>query len=45
MVDYRDVLEDEQNLEAMLDYSEGRRKVPIIVETDGNVSIGFNGRA
>ena len=43
-MEYFDVLSDADKLNTMLKYSDGRRKVPIIVD-QGNVSIGFNGRA
>ena len=43
-VEYFDVLSDADKLNTMLKYSNGARKVPIIVD-QGNVSIGFNGRA
>jgi arsenate reductase-like glutaredoxin family protein len=43
-VDYFDVLSDKQKLDEMLKYSDGARKVPIIVDNE-KVSIGFNGRA
>ena len=43
-VEYFDVLSDADKLNTMLKYSDGARKVPIIVD-HGNVSIGFNGRA
>jgi hypothetical protein len=36
------VLEDEQGLERMLRYSNGRRQIPLIVEA-GKVTIGFGG--
>jgi len=35
---------DAKNLDLMLKYSDGKRKVPVIVEK-GKVIIGFNGRA
>jgi glutaredoxin 3 len=43
-VEYHDVLADENKLNEMLKYSDGSRKVPVIVE-QGEVIIGFNGRA
>ena len=43
-VEYVDVLSDSEKLNTMLKYSNGSRKVPIIVD-QGNISIGFNGRA
>jgi len=36
------VLEDDEGLQRMLKYSNGRRQVPVIVEA-GKVSIGFGG--
>ena len=42
--EYIDVLESEKNMNAMLKYSDGRRKVPVIVEGD-EITIGFNGRS
>jgi hypothetical protein len=41
-VDYRDVLADPANLEAMLKFSGGLRKVPVLVE-DGKGTVGFRG--
>jgi len=35
---------DEKSLGTMLKHSDGKRKVPVIVEK-GKVIIGFNGRA
>jgi len=43
-VEYIDVLSGADKLDAMLKYSDGRRKVPIIVDR-GKVIIGFNGEA
>ena len=43
-VEYIDVLSDAGKLDTMLKYSDGRRKVPIIVDK-GKVIIGFNGNA
>ena len=43
-VEYIDVLSDTGKLNVMLKYSDGRRKVPIIVDR-GEVIIGFNGKA
>jgi glutaredoxin len=40
---YFDVTKDGTKLEEMLQYSQGKRKVPVIVEA-GQVSIGFNGK-
>jgi glutaredoxin len=39
---YRDVLEDAQAMEDMLRFTQGVRKVPVLVE-DGQVTIGFPG--
>ena len=41
-VQYFDVGSDADQLKTMLKYSEGVRKVPVIVDQD-NVTIGFNG--
>lgn len=41
-MDYRDVLDDPQNLEEMLKFSQGRRKVPVLVE-EGQSTVGFGG--
>ncbi|QGY41629.1 glutaredoxin [Pseudodesulfovibrio cashew] len=35
-----DVLLSKENLDAMLEYSEGKRRIPVIVK-DGEVSIGY----
>ena len=43
-VEYADVLSDADKLNIMLKYSDGMRKVPIIVDGD-KVSIGFKGRS
>ena len=43
-VEYIDVLSDAGKLDTMLKYSDGKRKVPIIVDKD-KVIIGFNGKA
>ncbi len=34
----------EEDMKAMLKYSDGSRKVPVIVEGD-KITIGFNGRS
>jgi len=39
---YSDVTRDKTAMQRMLEYSKGRRDVPVIVE-DGKVSIGFDG--
>jgi len=36
-------VQDPQQLEAMLKYSDGKRKVPLIVE-EGLITIGFKGK-
>jgi len=41
-VDYRDVLTDPAHLEEMLKFSQGVRKVPVLVE-NGKVAVGFGG--
>ena len=41
-VDYYDVRQDADKMDSMLKYSDGTRKVPVIVDQD-NVTIGFNG--
>ena len=41
-VEYIDVRKDPNQLKTMLKYSNGVRKVPVIVERD-TVTIGFNG--
>jgi len=41
-VDYIDVKKDRADLERMLGYSDGHRRVPVIVE-NGKVLIGFGG--
>lgn len=43
-VEYINVLSDTGKLDTMMEYSHGRRKVPIIVDK-GKVIIGFNGKA
>ena len=43
-VDYVNVKTDSNQLEVMLKYSGGKRKVPVIVEGD-SVTIGFEGKA
>ena len=40
--DYMDVVSDPDKLDAMLEHSNGVRKVPVIVEA-GEVTIGFDG--
>ena len=41
-VEYEDVIEDPDMLAEMLEFSEGKREVPVIVEGD-DVKIGFGG--
>jgi hypothetical protein len=36
-------VQDPKQLEAMLEYSDGKRKVPVIVE-GGVVTVGFKGK-
>ena len=40
---YVNVKKDAAQLTRMLEFSKGRRAVPVIVETDGTVTIGFGG--
>ncbi len=40
---YFDVKQDPAKLEEMLKYSRGVRKVPVIVDGGGKVSIGYGG--
>ena len=42
-VRYLNVVEDPKKLEAMLEYSNGKRKVPVIVEGE-TVTIGYKGK-
>jgi glutaredoxin len=41
--DYVSVISDRKKLESMLKYSNGARKIPVIVE-QGKVTIGFDGK-
>ena len=41
--EYVNVKKSAADLEKMLGFSNGRRAVPVIVETDGTVTIGFGG--
>ena len=41
--EYVDVKKNAAELEKMLVLSKGRRAVPVIVEPDGSVTIGFGG--
>ena len=40
---YINVKKNPAELERMLTYSKGARRVPVIVEEDGKVTIGFGG--
>jgi glutaredoxin len=42
-VEYIDVKKDRADLERMLGYSGGHRRVPVIVEESGKVTIGWGG--
>ena len=42
-VQYIDVKKDRADLERMLGYSGGHRRVPVIVEESGEVTIGWGG--
>ena len=42
-VEYLDVRNSRDAMEQMLGYSGGHRRVPVIVEEDGSVTIGFGG--
>ena len=42
-VEYYDVKNDAEKLQSMLKYSDGRRRVPVIVD-QGQVTIGFKGK-
>jgi glutaredoxin 3 len=42
-VDYRNVKKSPADLERMLEYSHGKRQVPVIVEAGNKVTIGFGG--
>ena len=42
-VRYKNVVQDPKQLEAMLEYSDGKRKVPVIVEGE-LVTVGFKGK-
>ena len=42
--EYFDVMASEEDMKAMLKYSDGSRKVPVIVEGD-KITIGFNGKS
>ena len=40
--DYINVLEDEAGLKRMMQLTNGRRKIPVIVQ-DGKITVGFGG--
>jgi glutaredoxin 3 len=40
--EYVNVLQDDDGLQRMLEYSKGRRQIPVIVDA-GKVTIGFGG--
>lgn len=42
-VEYIDVKKSRADLDRMMDYSGGHRRVPVIVEESGEVTIGFGG--
>jgi hypothetical protein len=41
---YEDVLSDTVKMDAMLKYTEGNRRVPVIVDR-GKIEIGFKGKS
>jgi len=41
--EYVNVKKNAAELEKMLGFSKGRRAVPVIVEADGTVTVGFGG--
>jgi len=41
--EYVNVKKNKADLERMLKHTKGRRDVPVIVEEDGKVTIGFGG--
>jgi glutaredoxin len=41
-IDYRDVVQNAENLEEMLKLTQGVRKVPVLVQA-GQVTIGYGG--
>ncbi len=43
MVEYHNVLKDKDALTRMMDLTLGGRQVPVIVEGDGRVIVGFGG--
>ena len=43
-VEYIDVLANDDDMKAMLEFSDGNRQVPVIVDGD-NIAIGFGGRS
>ncbi len=42
--DYIDIIVDPNQLDIMLKYSNGARKIPVIVD-GGNITIGFEGKS
>jgi len=42
-VSYKNVVQDPKQLEVMLEFTNGIRKVPVIVEGD-QITVGFNGK-
>lgn len=42
-VEYIDVKKNRADLDRMMDYSGGHRRVPVIVEESGEVTIGWGG--
>ena len=43
-IDYRNVIENPLELDEMLKHTDGKRKVPVIIE-DGIVIVGYNGKS
>lgn len=42
MATFVDVLEKQENMDEMLVHSDGRRRIPVIVE-NGKATVGYNG--
>ncbi len=42
-MEYVNVLKDKAGMQRMLQYSKGSHEVPVIVEEDGKVTIGYGG--
>jgi len=38
-----DVLENKKSMDEMLELTDGNRRIPVIVDVDGTVTIGHNG--